>query len=124
MTRNITSWLIIVTIIVWVVWDIYVGTNSIPGDTESEVIRDWAWDYPSFAAAIGVLCGHWFWTVEGKRPVWMMLALWFLWAVFMVLDVFFGLFNSVIPILPFSVGVLLGHLMWPLEHKRVVDGLE
>lgn len=65
-TRDITQVIIIATVAVWIIWDIWVAANKTPGDTESEVIRDYT-IYPAIPASLGALLGHW--TLLGFRVV-------------------------------------------------------
>lgn len=58
MRDNITAWILIVTALVWLFWDLYVWYK---GDkTISEYINEWAGKIP-VQFIFGVLCGHWFW---------------------------------------------------------------
>ena len=57
-TRQITALIIILTVVAWIIWDLFVATNDKSGDTESEVIRDYT-IYPILPAGLGVVAGHW-----------------------------------------------------------------
>ena len=63
MIRRITQALILITVAIWIAWDLYATHH--PGATESEVIRDWQVAYPPLAWGIGVLFGHF--TMLGNR---------------------------------------------------------
>ena len=73
MIRRITQALILITVAIWIAWDLYATHH--PGATESEVIRDWQVAYPPLAWGIGVLFGHF--TMLGNRLAsrWILLPL-------------------------------------------------
>ena len=64
--RHITMALVVGTLIIWLVYDIFVASNKKLGDTESEVIRDYT-VYPVIPAAMGAVLGHW--TILGYRII-------------------------------------------------------
>jgi len=66
---KVTTTLIISTISAWILWDLYVASNRVRGDTESEVIRTFANQHPAFSYAAGIVMGHFFWNVvEATNP--------------------------------------------------------
>lgn len=74
MTRKITIGLIVATAAVWIGWDLFAFFDtSTAGDTESEVIRDFATKSHALPFAFGVLGGHFFWTT--KKKIWSRLTL-------------------------------------------------
>lgn len=70
--RTITVIIILVSIAVWVGWDIYVAFfNKERGDTISAVIGEFAsksiWHLIASVGAVFLLCGHWFWGLKDRR---------------------------------------------------------
>lgn len=63
MIRKITQGIILVSVALWICWDIY--ANQTHGATESEVVRDWQLAYPSISWGLGVVFGHL--TLLGRR---------------------------------------------------------
>ena len=61
MTKKITMAIIIFTAVLWIGWDVYVATNNVVGDTESEVIWNWgiAKNHLGLPLGLGALLGHW-----------------------------------------------------------------
>ncbi len=121
-TRKLTKYLLASTAVVWIVWDIFVAIEPTPGDTESEVIRDYAWNHPFVPLGFGVLMGHFLWTRAGgryfKRSPWLLVPIG-LGA--LALDAS-GVIGSIQPLIPFGAGMLLGHTLWtqstPDKHKE------
>jgi hypothetical protein len=62
---KITSGLIWATIIIWIIWDVYVAL--VGAKTESRIIADWSSVSVALPWAIGMLCGHWF-ALWRKKP--------------------------------------------------------
>lgn len=60
-THWFTLGLMVTSIAIWIAWDIYVATDSIPGNTESELVRSAAKNSLLLTAALGVLISHWLW---------------------------------------------------------------
>ena len=62
---TITTWFIIVTAIVWLLWDIYaywqVSKHNYKVPTISMVITEAAWYSPIVPFIFGFLMGHFFW---------------------------------------------------------------
>ena len=57
----VTRWVIIITIIVLSVYDVFVISKHGVETSISRVILKWAQKYPIIAFALGVLFGHLFW---------------------------------------------------------------
>lgn len=118
MTRKITIVLILTTIAVWVGWDIFAAVEPTPGDTESEVLRDWGHAHASLPFALGALMGHFFGTwdrlveLRARFPV-APVVLAGLGGVVVAADLG-GALPEVHPLIPFLVGVPLGAALWPL----------
>lgn len=66
MTKRITIAVLIIVTILLIVWDVYVATNSVRGDTISEVFL-WASSHPVLPFAFGVLAGHLCWPQYLKK---------------------------------------------------------
>lgn len=122
--RLISSVLIVVTLIVWILWDIYAALFGGPGATESEVIRDWASYHPSIAVGLGTVAGHWF---INRPPIkdddWRMASMIVCWstlATFMLFDFVTQLFTAypIYPLLTFAVGMGMGALLWPMAPAK------
>lgn len=59
-----TTWIMIITALVWIVWDIYLYVKKDKDariKTISIIITEFAWYSPMLPFIIGLLCGHWFW---------------------------------------------------------------
>lgn len=56
-----TKYLIIVTVLVWIVWDIYVFLRGGIKPTISLVITNWFWQFPQIGIGVAYVCGHLFW---------------------------------------------------------------
>lgn len=64
--KQISGLLIIITFVVWVIWDLFAytyGANS----TISVVITDFSYYSPAFPAIAGALVSHFFW--PAKRSI-------------------------------------------------------
>lgn len=55
-----TTWIIIVTVCVWVLWDVYAYVTK-NDKTFSVVIRGFGFYSPPFVFLCGFLAGHFFW---------------------------------------------------------------
>ncbi len=118
-TSKVTSVLILATIAVWIGWDIYVAIEPTPGDTESEILRNWGWSTPSFVWMFGALCGHFWGTWDKliqfrKRFPWSPFALGGLAVVLMSLD-YGGFLPSIHPMISFLAGIPFGAWLWPQD---------
>ena len=65
--RQISGLLILVTSIVWIIWDLYVYIFREENSTISVVITDFSYYSPACPFIIGGLMGHWFF--PAKRSV-------------------------------------------------------
>lgn len=65
MKSNITKLLILGTILVWVLWDIYVYHSGGNPATESATLIRWTHQYPGFTFSLGILMGHIIFDVRG-----------------------------------------------------------
>ena len=58
-----------VTVLVLIIWATVAAVFGAEGSTISEHVRDYAAAYPLIPFALGVVCGHWFWTMKpAQRP--------------------------------------------------------
>jgi hypothetical protein len=60
--KQMTVWFIIAWVSVAIIYDIAIAYFYGSGPTISRVIHDWAYGNPVVAFALGVLCGHFFWS--------------------------------------------------------------
>ena len=61
--RSITKWLIIVTVVVWIAWDVVAYLAGGVDSTISVVILLWSREAPIIPFLTGVVCGHLFWPI-------------------------------------------------------------
>jgi len=69
--RKITGAILLVTLGVWLVWDVFVASNGLEGDTISEITRDLSHYLYVIPYALCGIMGHFFWnkpTLEEGRP--------------------------------------------------------
>jgi hypothetical protein len=73
-TRRITSIILIVGIFALIIWDIIAAITPGDRDTISEYTRDYS-VYPVLPAALGGLCGHFFfWEIRVIPEIWGLVA--------------------------------------------------
>lgn len=122
MNRTLVEWFIRGTIIVWLLFDAWLGPHG--GPTESQVLQYWGKSYCSFAWIMGALGGHWFLgTKVVNYDIWMcgflvlgaLLAWDFLWWRTPP-SVVFAPIRS--PFIWYFVGLVCGLIFWP---QRNVD---
>lgn len=58
--KTITQILIGLTVLVWIIWDVYTYIHSGNASTESATLYRWAYYAPGISFAFGILCGHLF----------------------------------------------------------------
>lgn len=58
--RTISGVVILVTFVVWIIWDIFAFYYGEGVSTLSVVITDWSFYSPGIPFLFGGLCGHWF----------------------------------------------------------------
>lgn len=138
-TRQTTAVIIILTVVLWIVWDLFVATNNKSGDTESEVIRDYT-IYPVLPVGLGVIAGHW--TLLGASLLHGFAGL----AIILIIGVFLILWSLVAsaeakenmrepsrllkthrwvskrPYVPFIGGYILGAFLWGQAHSGMTLG--
>ena len=66
-TRKITGILILITAIIWIVWDIYAYVFGGGNATISVVLTDFSFYSPALPFIMGGLMGHWFF--PAKRSI-------------------------------------------------------
>lgn len=59
MTPTITTWIIIWTLFIWLIWDIYLYANN--KETISRKLRNWNKHIMAVSNILFFLMGHWFW---------------------------------------------------------------
>lgn len=115
MTKKITSILLIVTLSIWVIWDVFVATNDVKNDTISEITLAVSYVALFIPAAWGVIMGHLFWPSKSIAYKWP--RVWAMWGwgafvlVMSILKVVPGNMTTV-PIV-FLLHFLIGHFLWP-----------
>jgi hypothetical protein len=67
MWRKITGITMLVVTVGLIGWDLIVAFNGIDGDTISEIMKNYAHDYPIIPLAWGVVLGHWFWPLGSSK---------------------------------------------------------
>lgn len=84
--------------------DIIVAIDDLPGNTISEILRDWSAFYP-LPYAFGVVMGHLFWNSDRKsRFTW-------IWPTFIPILLLPPMSGG--NILVFLAGVVIGAYLWP-----------
>lgn len=67
MIKRITTISLLTTVVGLSVWDVIAAANDPDNDcTISEIVRNGAKANPIIAFAMGVICGHWFWSHAEK----------------------------------------------------------
>jgi len=114
--RQATIVLILVSLVVWIGWDIYAVVTAGAVATESVVIRDASQVFEALAFGGGVVAGHW-WISRNTGPAIArpknFYVLGALGAIAAVVSVFFALPTSVF----LGLGLIAGHLLWPLSGR-------
>jgi uncharacterized membrane protein YhdT len=59
--KTTTRWLIILTMVIWISWDLVAWIKGGEGATESEQIAEFSVNSMPFVFALGFLMGHWLW---------------------------------------------------------------
>ena len=67
--KKITSIFIAVGIVVAIAYDVIVINMSGPDNSISQVVIDWAYEFPIFSFMAGGLCGHLFWQMSKSRKI-------------------------------------------------------
>lgn len=65
MIRKYTAILMVITVIIWGIWDVYAYVSA-DNSSISVVLTDWSRAIPSIAFVCGFLCGHWFVPARGS----------------------------------------------------------
>lgn len=130
--RRVTKWILVLTAVVWAVYDFIPFFNPTRGDTISEVMLYYALRLFSLPFAFGVLCGHFFFPRDGVRPRPLPLVL----GVLLVigLDVLAYATESTVstalqhlqtyPFIALVVGIPHGVLFWPQPKSDKLGGDE
>lgn len=116
-TKTITISVMLLGIIAWIGWDIYVATNSIRGDTISEITLGVSYSWSIIPFMGGVLVGHLWWpsTVRFHKTTRLIILLSTCLGVFIVDRIFVKEF---IPAVPLFFGIFAGHYFWPQVKKE------
>ena len=117
-TKKITAALIITTIAVWILYDIYAVVNAGAPGTESVAIRDFGQHHPFLPWGIGTVMGHFFWNVKKPAPSWYTtVILPIVGSVVLAFDLG-HILPYMVSLLPFGVGVVSGRLLWPQKQVQ------
>ncbi len=65
--KKITSIFVAVFIVVAIAYDVLVINMSSAENSISQVVIDWAYEYPIFTFSFGILMGHLFWQMKSNR---------------------------------------------------------
>lgn len=121
--RKLTIYIIFISTAIIAGYDLWPALNTIDGDTISEILRDWAPQWPIVPTAVSVLMGHWFIHPSFvKRPKW---GPFFLigFAVFLCLLSLVSFFTTGWLYVPAWIPALsmwtLGCTLWKLEKPNV-----
>ena len=126
--RRVTKILLIVTAVIWIIYDLFPFADPARGDTISEVIMQWSLHVFSLPYAFGVLIGHFLWPREGHTPK--PQVLFPMAAAVISLDVISYVSTGTIaaalhhlqtfPLVVFIIGVPIGHFFWPQQKSDKV----
>jgi len=61
-TQKATKMIVMGSVAALIVWDIYVASTPVAGDTISEIVLAWAHAHPAIPFALGFVCGHLLWS--------------------------------------------------------------
>lgn len=64
---QITIILLVVTLIIWLVYDYFALTNETKGDTISAILQIYSHKWITLPFAFGYMMGHWFFPMESDR---------------------------------------------------------
>lgn len=126
---EVTRWVMLLTTVGLVgynigVWLVHGGEATISNQIHSAV-RQW----PSIALAVGVLIGHWLWPARAEAPWWWVFAVVGGVGAVVLVDVLFGIGRAVNAaweltlFAVFAVGLLVGRYFWANSgrSRRKVD---
>lgn len=96
-------------------WDVYAAWDKPHSDTISEVTLSFFWMHPAVAAGVGYLMGHLTWpdNSNSTSKVFRTAMLIGVMGALATVDFAFHLLPHMPPIVPFAIGLPLGHLLWP-----------
>lgn len=66
-TRKVTISILVAAVLALIAWDVVVAMNPTPGDTISEITLAFAMRHPALPFAVGVVCGHLFWSQRPRK---------------------------------------------------------
>ena len=121
MYKPITKWLLIVTALVWGIYDIFPFMSGERGDTISEVLATWALHSFSIPMCFGILCGHFFFLRDSGRPRPKILIPLVLCLITLDLLSYFDYIDVIglqlYPYIWFILGLPVGTLLWPQKRE-------
>ena len=113
-TRYATEVVVVLALLVLTGWDIYAEASAGEGSgvTISEITLHFLWLHPALAFALGGVAGHLTWPRRTIRPLAQRIAA-VVGALLVIAAVdHWHLLGSMLPVVPFCVGVPAGHLLW------------
>lgn len=113
-----TKWFLLISGIIWLVYDIIMAANGKKGDTISEVTLFYSFKNSFIPFAVGYLAGHLFWPRK-KEELNIFISI----GLGIVLGIITFFINrlsgiSFYPIIWMTVGIPLGHFIWWQEIKK------
>jgi hypothetical protein len=119
-TKIITSIILVVTLAIWLVWDVVVATNEPKGDTISEITLATSYLALFIPAAWGVIMGHLFWPSMSLKYKWPRIYVLWGWAVVLLVLSIFKVVPSTMYTIPivFLIHFLMGHYLWPQKAQE------
>ena len=122
MIRKISGTIIVLTIVIWSVWDIIPFTNAESGDTLSEIILYYALRSFSIPFGIGIFCGHCLFPVKDAKQYPLILV--YVGVAVISYDIIAHAFDIAVmqcpqayPYVPFIIGIPVGILLCPQSRK-------
>lgn len=114
MTKKISVAVMIAATVLLGAFDLYLATNSISGDTYSEIIKNASTKIAILPWAFGLLCGHWFWNGERVRKWWAWPSAGLSLVIIGILQ-WYGLSH---PLTAVATGTIAGRIAWAMESLK------
>lgn len=114
--RKATISLIVVTLAVWIAWDVYAVIVGGIDATESDVVRDASQAFEALAFGGGVVAGHWW--INREKPLIPGIARFLVLGAITAAAIAVSLLAHIPTALFLAVGLASGHLLWPLSTNR------
>ena len=113
--KTITKWVIIVSVIIFIIYNIFVAFTSEGGDTISEILRDWGsklWTIPFY---MSILIGHWF--INRHKSENYAIIRYLILGTIGISTLMLNLFTNIYIwwYITIPTGLLIGTILWPQE---------